>query len=318
MRPLPRSRALVVLATPLLVVACAGSTGPSAAPSAAVVPPSAAAPTNTELVADVDVGGRTLHLVCVGPTVPGEPIILLEAGLGAPYGAWSEMLVSMRETHRVCAYDRAGLGASEPAPEPSRTAADAVADLRALVDAADLPGPFVVGAHSFGAQTMSVFAETYPDDVAGIVFVDPRGPRVSGSWRDALPPAAADEAAAIAANRDELGTFETDPSLNDEHLDLTATAAEAIAALDGPGPLFGDRPVVVLSAADTMSAWADLPADLAATFGEIWLDGQRELADESTAGTFTVVADSGHEIQFEQPAVVVVALESVLAAAGSR
>ena len=73
--------------------------------------PSASA--TTELVADLDVGGRTLHLVCVGPTDTGKPTILLEAGLGAPYGAWSDILVSMRDAHRVCAYDRAGLGMSD-------------------------------------------------------------------------------------------------------------------------------------------------------------------------------------------------------------
>jgi pimeloyl-ACP methyl ester carboxylesterase len=327
MHHLSVARALSILAGTLLVVACGGaaSTGPigpaaTSSATAASVASASGSPnaSATELVADLDVGGRTLHLVCVGPTDTGEPTVLLEAGLGAPYGAWSDILVSMRDAHRVCAYDRAGLGMSEAAPTASRTAADAAADLRALLDAAALEGPFVIGAHSFGAQTMSVFAQTDPEALAGFVFVDPRGPRVSGSWLDALPVPAADEAAAIAANRDELTTFETDPSLNDEHFDLAATAAEAMAALDAEGPLFGDRPVVVLSAADTMDAWADLPPDLAATFGSIWLAGQQELADESTAGTLTVVPDSGHEIQAEQPAAVVAALESVLAAAGGQ
>ncbi len=319
MRPLAVPRALI-LAVPVLVAACGGGAATSSTPAASQAGPSASpsASATTELVADLDVGGRTLHLVCVGPTDTGEPTVLLEAGLGAPYGAWSDILVSMRDAHRVCAYDRAGLGMSEPAPTVSRTAADAAADLRALLDAAALEGPFVIGAHSFGAQTMTVFAQTEADDLAGFVFVDPRGPRVSGSWLDALPAQAADEAAAIAANRDELTTFEADPSLNDEHFDLAATAAEAVAALDAEGPLFGDRPVVVLSAADTNGAWADLPPDLAATFDSIWLAGQQELADESTAGTFTVVPDSGHEIQAEQPAAVVEALESVLAAAAAR
>jgi pimeloyl-ACP methyl ester carboxylesterase len=313
-------RALTILALPVLLVACGGGAGAGSTPVASVAGASTApsASATTELVADVDIGGRTLHLVCVGPTDIGEPTVLLEAGLGAPYGAWSDILVSMRDAHRVCAYDRAGLGMSEPAPTAARTARDVAADLDALIDAAALDGPFVVGAHSFGAQTMSVFAETDAQDVAGFVFVDPRGPRVSGGWLDALPAPAADEAAAIAANRDELTTFEADPSLNDEHLDLTATATEAMAALDAAGPLFGDRPVVVLSAADTKSSWADLPPDLAATFDSIWLAGQQELAEESTSGTLTVVPDSGHEIQAEQPAAVIEALESVLAMAGSR
>jgi hypothetical protein len=87
--------------------------------------------------------------------------------------------------------------------------------------------------------------------------------------------------------------------------------------LDADGPLFGDRPVVVLGAADTHTSWADLPADLAPRFDQIWLDGQKALAAESTAGTFVAVQGSNHEIQFDQPAAVIDAIEGVLAALGS-
>jgi pimeloyl-ACP methyl ester carboxylesterase len=313
-----RPRLLASLASTSLLVAACGGTGSSSPVSPAGSAGSPAASASSELVADIDVGGRTLHLVCLGPTDTGEPTILLEAGMGSPYQSWGEILLGMQGDHRVCAYDRAGLGMSEPATETSRTTADLVDDLRALLDTAGVPGPFVLGAHSLGAWPAAVFAERYPDEVVGLVVVDPRGPRVSEGWRDALPPAAAGEPEAVAANRDELTTFETDPSLNDERLDLTASAAEAATALDAAGPLFGDRPVVVLSAANTPQAWADLPPELAATFGDIWLAGQQEFADESTAGSLEVVAGVGHEIHNEQPPAVIDALESVLAELASR
>ena len=310
MSPSRRHRlAALIAAAPLVVAACGGTTS-SAAPSP---PASPSASASTELVVDIDVGGRTMHLVCLGPTDTGEPTVLFESGLGGPYNAWGEVLFGMQSDHRVCAYDRAGLGMSEPAPEASRTTSDLVDDLRALLDGAGFTGPFVLGSHSMGAWPAAVFAERYPDEVAGFVVVDPRGPRVSGEWRDALPPAAADEPAPVAANRDELGAFETDPSMNDEHLDLTASAAETIAALDASGPLFGDRPVVVLSAANTPDGWHDLPADLATTFDGIWAAGQQEFADESTAGSLTVVPDVGHDIPNEAPPAVIEALESMLA-----
>ena len=323
----PHSRRLAaspMLALSFAVSACAGAapnSGPSnasaPATSAAAAASTASASTGTDLVADIDIGGRTLHLVCLGPTTAGEPTVVLESGLGAPYSVWSQVLTAMQAKHRVCAYDRAGLGASPPAPEASRTAADVVADLHTLLTKAGVAGPYLMVGHSFAAWPIAVYAKAHPDDVAGAVFIDPRGPKVSRDWLAALPAASASEAPAVAANRDELGAFEHDPSMNDEHLDLTASSDEAVAALDAPGPLFGDHPVVVLGAANTHTNWADLPPAIAASFDTIWLDGQKALAAESTAGSFAVVPDSDHEIQADQPATVVKTIESVLAGLGS-
>lgn len=314
-----RHRRLAAIAAAILAFSAAGCSGatPSAgassvaAPSAAV--PSAADSPKNDLVADIDVGGRTLHLVCVGPVVPGEPTVVFEAGLEGPYFVWSDVLSPLQSTHRVCAYDRAGLGASPPASASTRTSKDIVADLHTLLTTAKLDGPFVMVGHSFAAWPLAVYASQFPDDVAAVVLVDPRGPKVSDGWRDALPAPAASEDPAVAANRDELGTFEFDPSKNKEHINLAESAAEANAVLDADGPLFGDRPLVVLGAADTHTSWADLPADLMPVFDKIWLDGQKALAAESTAGSFVSVPDSNHEIQNDQPAVVVDTIEGILA-----
>ncbi len=171
MRPRPLGLALLSV----VIAACGGGAPASTAPS-----PSTSA--STELVADVDVGGRTMHLVCVGPTDTGEPTILLEAGGGGDYLTWAEILPVMQSTHRLCAYDRAGLGQSEPPAEASRTAADQVADLRALLDAAGVSGPFVIGAHSYGATVAILFTQAYPDEVVGLLFVDPQSPRVTARF----------------------------------------------------------------------------------------------------------------------------------------
>jgi pimeloyl-ACP methyl ester carboxylesterase len=301
MRPRPLGLALLSV----VIAACSGGAPASTAPS-----PSTSA--STELDVDVDVGGRTMHLVCVGPTDTGEPTILLEAGGGGDYLSWGEILDMMQSTHRLCAYDRAGLGQSEPPTEPSRTAADQVADLRALLDGARVNGPFVIGAHSDGATVATLFTQAYPDEVVGLLFVDPRGPRVTAQWLDALPAPEPDDPASVTDFRDGLETFETDPSMNPEHLHLQASFAEAAAALDMRGPLFGDRPVVVLSAEMTPGPQLGLPADLATMIDEIWATGQQELADESTAGSLETVSGAGHEIQVDQPPAVIVALERIL------
>ena len=274
--------------------------------------PTGSTSASIELDVEVDVGARTMHLVCVGPTDTGEPTILLEAGGGGDYLTWAEILPAMRSTHRVCAYDRAGLGQSEPFAAASRTATDQVADLRALLDAGGVSGPFVIGAHSYGATVATLFTQAHPDQVVGLLFVDPQGPSVTARWRDALPAPVADEPASVRELRDQLETFETDPSLNPERVHLRNSFKEAAAALDAPGPLFGDRPVVVLRAEATPGTQIGLPPGLAATIDAIWAAGQKQLADESTAGSTKTVSDTGHEIQVDQPTAVIDALESIL------
>ncbi len=253
-----------------------------------------------------------MHLVCVGPTDTGEPTILLEAGGGGDYLTWDHILPVMQSTHRLCAYDRAGLGRSEPPAEASRTTADQVADLRALLDAAGVTGPFVIGAHSYGANVAIVFTQAHPEDVVGLLFVDPQSPRVDERFREVLPAPAADEPAGVTDFRDQLETFDDDPSLNPEHLHLWPSFEEAASALDAPGPLFGDRPVVVLSAERSPGTELGLPPDLATTVDEIWFAAQQELADESTAGSLQAVSGAGHEIQFDRPQAVIQALERIV------
>ena len=195
-----RHRRLAAIAPAILVLTVAGCTGstpsgavPSAAAPSAVAVASAATKPTTDLVTDIDVGGRTLHLVCVGPVDTGDPTVVFEAGLESPFMAWSDVLSAMQFTHRVCAYDRAGIGASPPAPEATRTTKDIVADLHALLTNAKLEGPFVMVGHSLAGWPLAVYASQYPDDVAGVVLVDPRGPTVSDGWRNALPAPSASE-----------------------------------------------------------------------------------------------------------------------------
>jgi pimeloyl-ACP methyl ester carboxylesterase len=300
-----RLRPLGLALLSVVIAPCRGGAPASTAPS-----PSPSA--STEFNADIDVGDRTMHLVCVGPADTGEPTILLEAGGGGDYLTWGAILDEMQSTHRLCAYDRAGLGQSEPPAEATRTSADQVADLRALLDAADVTGPFVIGSHSYGATVATLFTQAYPADVVGLLFVDPQSARVEARWLDVLPAPAANEPASLTEFRDGLETFGTDPSQNPEHVHLRKSFAEAAAALDEPGPLFGDRPVVVLSAETTPGPQLGLPHNLGTTIDEIWAAGQQELADESTAGSLETVPGAGHEIQVDQPPAVIDALEGIL------
>ena len=306
-----RGRPIGLAILTVVLAACGGTAVASSAPSAA---PSTGASSATELVADVDVDGRTMHLVCVGPTDTGEPTILLEAGGGMDYGSWSQVLTGMQAKHRLCAYDRLGLGASSQPKEASRTGADQAADLHALLAAAGVKGPFVVGAHSFGAIIATLFTQAYPDDVVGMVFVDPQAPRQSAAFLKALPPASADESSAVKGIREVLEDFETDPSQNPEHVAVRESGAKASAALDAAGPLFGDRPVIVLSAGRPPPDFSSMPPEVSKALLAARAAVQQELADESTAGSLETVPGAGHNIQVENPPAVIDALEKVLAA----
>jgi pimeloyl-ACP methyl ester carboxylesterase len=119
----------------------------------------------------VDVGGRSLHLNCAGEAADGRPTVILETLSGglSPYWAWVQPEIA--QTTRVCSYDRAGRGWSDPGPEPP-TLARTVADLHALLQAAGEPGPYVLVGHSIGGPYVRRYAADYPEEVAGIVLVD--------------------------------------------------------------------------------------------------------------------------------------------------
>ena len=170
-----------------------------------------------------------------------------------------------------------------------------------------------IGSWSYGATVATLFTRAYPDEVVGLLFVDPQSPGVVARWRDALPAPAADEPASVTSLRNEFDTFYDDPSMNPERVHLLPSLAEAAAALEAPGQLFGDRPVVVLSAGSTPATQQGLPPDLATTLQDLWIAAQQELADESTAGTRETVPGAGHAIQHEKPQAVIDALEGILA-----
>jgi pimeloyl-ACP methyl ester carboxylesterase len=118
----------------------------------------------------VDIGGRKLRIECSGN---GDPTVVFESGLGQASPYWGRIAQSVSATTRVCVYDRAGQGRSEDAGGPQD--GDAVAsDLHMLLANAGTTGPFVLVGHSTGGPYIRVFAARYPDEVAGMVLLDPQ------------------------------------------------------------------------------------------------------------------------------------------------
>lgn len=121
----------------------------------------------------VDVGGHRLQLHCTGS---GSPTVVLEPGLGASSSnmAWIAPVVA-RDT-RVCVYDRAGRGWSDPVDEP-QDGHRIAADLHTLLTNAHIDGPYVLAGHSFGGLYVLDFAAQFPDQVAGLVLLDTTAPK---------------------------------------------------------------------------------------------------------------------------------------------
>jgi pimeloyl-ACP methyl ester carboxylesterase len=135
----------------------------------------------------VDVGGHRLHINCVGT---GSPTVVIDAGWGDWSPAWGNAVQpGVAPTTRVCTYDRAGYGFSEPGPLP-RTADRIARELHTLLERADVPGPYVIVGHSLGGAHARVFAHEYPADVAGVVLIDSMNPlSAAPSTATAAPPA---------------------------------------------------------------------------------------------------------------------------------
>ena len=115
---------------------------------------------------------RRLNLRCSGH---GSPTVVLEGGFGADSLAWYKVQPALAARYRVCAYDRAGAGFSDPAPAP-RDGAAIARDLDAGLRAAGIGGPFVLVGHSSGGLYARIFADLRPKDVIGMVLVDPSVP----------------------------------------------------------------------------------------------------------------------------------------------
>jgi pimeloyl-ACP methyl ester carboxylesterase len=118
----------------------------------------------------VDVDGHRLHLVVMGDEHPG-PTVVLDAGMISFSSNWAWVQPELAKDVRVIAYDRAGLGWSDPGPKP-RDAGQSARELHMALQASGVAGPFVLAGHSYGGLTVRAFAALYPDDVAGIVLVD--------------------------------------------------------------------------------------------------------------------------------------------------
>jgi len=273
----------------------------------------------------IDVGVYRLHLYCIGENVTGSPTIILEQGLGGTSAAWARVQPEIAKTTRVCAYDRAGMGWSDPGPEP-RDAQHIATELHSLLHNAGIPGPYVLVGWSFGGLYVRMYAGKYPTEVSGMVLLD-------SSHHDQWTSTAAGEAqyesnagiytiapwlARMGVMR-VMGLFQPDPGLpapQNEALkaffaatkDWDAQSAEFLAS-----PATNDQ-VRHLGSLDDMPLFV-LTATEHGTPPEqeqLWQGWQNELALLSTNSVHQIVTGASHASFWLDPETAKISVEAVL------
>ena len=236
-------------------------------------------PGSTVYSAIEDVGGYRLRMYCRGRAAP---TVVMESGFGWGGSVFADIQSTLVKTVRLCFYDRAGLGLSDrrkpPGPVP---AARVVEDLHALLTAARIKPPYVLGGWSLGGFFIRLYTKHYPDEVLGLVTLDgtPFG-------LPAVPP----------------------PTPGADLLDNGAEAYYMAAAVGevAASPSLGARPFIVLT-----HAVKDPPQD---PFEVTWLKAEKEVARLSTSSILISADLSGHGIATDQPNLTAEAFREVVAA----
>ena len=273
------------------------------------ISPLSTPPLSTAIDEKVDVGGYKLQILCTADQ--GIPSVIVDAGFGEPpieSGTWSQVVEAVKDTTRICLYDRAGLGASDSASSPSRTSQDNVDDLRGLLINAGVSAPYILVGHSIAGFNVRLYASQYPNEVVGMVLVDASHPDVFAETLAALPPASSDEPESLTALRTAL---EDDSSSNPENFDFTASAAQVRDAKSRE-----DLPLVVLTRSPTAPGDPNLPPKVSASIAQIWQELQTDLVGLSANSTHIIATEAGHYIQVHEPQLVIDAILKVLDEAG--
>jgi pimeloyl-ACP methyl ester carboxylesterase len=264
----------------------------------------------------VDIGGRALHLVCMGS---GPHTVVMESGAAAGFYEWWLVQTALKDM-RTCSYDRAGFGWSDP--PPSRSIAGYVEDLHELLRRSGEKPPFLLVGHSMGGPIVERYYWRYPTEVAGIVLVDPANVEAS---LQTIP----EMKAAVAANRARrtkemeewraTGKWPVQQFPKELPADLRARLIAASASRNWWEARFGEGslpdlevsmspeqrhiavPLVVIRARWSKPAgWSD---DALERFHKHWREAQDEIASRSPHGKVVETA-SGHDVPIDAPDVV--------------
>lgn len=236
----------------------------------------------------VDAGGHALRMRIAGS---GSPAVVFESGGtgagGGPLEAWERVQPAVSRFTCTVAYDRAGSGHSDPGPKP-RDARQIARELHTALHTARVSPPYMLVGHSFGGPLNRVFADMYPDEVAGLVLLDPTQEQFV-AWEQAREHSERHDA---------------------EWQEVQATLEEAQQSSVPPG-----IPVVLVTAMGPRklpSFLTEKEKEELRTLRPVWLKFHQDWLDRIPNGRHVITQNSGHGIPFEEPELVVRLIREVV------
>jgi pimeloyl-ACP methyl ester carboxylesterase len=266
------------------------------------------------------VNGLPMHIFCTGK---GSPTLLLDSGLGDDSLVWDRVQPDLSHSTRVCSYDRAGFGWSHAGPDP-QDANTIARQLHGLLQQAGITGPLILMGHSAAGLFIRDYASRYPQDIAGLIFVDASTPLQERRWSPQLQALESQgfrshelllktiQVLGIARLRGFCSAFDpgVEPWISELHFEhecnepLAAIEQERTAFVRSgnqtihTGP-YGDLPILIISR-DPQHKLHE-PSAVSAEHAEVWNQMQEELKPLSTRSRRIIAQGSGHQIMIERP-----------------
>jgi pimeloyl-ACP methyl ester carboxylesterase len=257
----------------------------------------------------VDIGGYRLHLWCTGD---GAPAVILDTGLGGSTAGWGFVQPDVAQFTRVCSYDRAGMGYSDPGPSP-RTARRIASELAELLVRSGIGGPVVLVGASIAGFDIRVFASDHPERAAGLVLVD-------ASHED--QPHEVPRMARFVPLLSTLGVlrlFGVSFGLRIESLAPSVRQFARATSFRAAGYQAAADEIIHVrqSASEVRRSRRKLTIPVIVITGgrgadENWRQLQRDQASLSERGCLMIAQESGHVVAVDQPEVVVDAIRTVV------
>ncbi len=242
----------------------------------------------------INLGSHSLHAVVAGT---GSPAVVFDGGIGARCEEYRELQDRVAATTAVVTYDRAGYGASEVGPLP-RDSHSEVEELRTLLARLKIPPPYILVGHSLGGLNVQVYARFHPEEVAGMVLLDPPPLQfILGEKYPELASMAAqmtDEWQGVAdsglrsGNEEEKANAEFFQMLASEHREMFDGSAQQASSIVS----FGDIPLVVVASGVPNPIFGDV----AQSYQEFWAAQSEALAAKSSSGKFVFAEKSTHRL----------------------
>lgn len=287
----------------------------------------------------IDIGGYKLHINSSGQ---GKPVVILDSSIGDGSYNWDVVQKDVAMFARVCSYDRAGLGWSESSPRP-RTSQAIVDELHTLLKNAHIDPPYILVGHSFGGINMRLYANTYPEDIFGVVLVDASHeknaerqaalnqifPQPKPTFFESILQYIQESATAMSiVSYTGIARLYLKATISNNGVILAKeSTVKALLAANNEAQKFKesckqledtcntleDKPLIVISAGKKQNNVHENRKEEVAARNQVWISCQLDLVSKSSQSKHIIAEKSGHMVNEDQPEIIVEAIRCMVA-----